>query len=151
MAASGPWTWLNKAIGKPFDGTMDLDSHAFKIALLNATQSIDATFVGASGNAQYGDLTGELATASGYTNGGLALSGLSVGVSGAGSRVWTASDASWALSGSIAFKYGIIWDDTLANKDLLCFFDVNPGGGTISTSVNPLVIALSTGILNWHT
>lgn len=150
MSGSGPWTWLNKALAKPFDGTVDLDTHSFKAVLLGASQAIDATFVGASGNAQYGDLTGELATLNGYTNGGLALSALAIGSPAANSRTWSAADLSWALTGSITFKYGAIFDDTNATKDILCFFDANPGGGAVTVTVSPLVIMTSNGILNWH-
>lgn len=149
--AAGPWTWLNKALQKPFDGTIDLDSHAFQCVLLGSAQAIDATFAGASGNAQYGDLTAELATANGYTSGGLALSSLFIGSPSASSRLWSAADLSWTLTGTITFKYAAIYDNTLANKDILCFFDINPGGAAVAVTISPLVIVASGGILNWHT
>jgi hypothetical protein len=149
--AYGPWTWLNKALSKPFDGTIDLDSNAFKCVLLGSAQVIDATFVGGSGNARYADLTAELATANGYTNGGLALAGLSITSPSASSRLWSATDLSWTLTGTLTVKYAAIFDDTLANKDLLCFFDLNPGGAAVALSISPLVIVTSAGILSWHT
>lgn len=149
--AVGPWTWLNKALSKPFDGTVDLDSHAFKCVLLGSAQALDATFVGASGNAQYSDLTAELATANGYTNGGLALTAPSIGSPSATSRKWSTADASWTLTGSLTVKYAAIFDDTLANKDLLCFCDFNVGGAAQVITISPLVILLSSGILSWHT
>lgn len=146
----GPWTWFNKAIGKPFDGTMNLNSHGFKAVLLGSAQALDATFVGASGNCQYSDLTAELATANGYTNGGLALSGLSIASPSAGSRLWSAADLSWTLTGSISFKYCALFDNTAANKDLIGFADFNVGGTTVLASISPLVIVTSAGILSWH-
>jgi hypothetical protein len=149
--AVGPWTWFNKAISKPFDGTMDLDSHAFKAVLLGSAQALDATFVGASGNCQYSDLTAELATANGYTNGGLAMTGLAISSPSASSRKWSASDLSWTLTGAINFKYAAIFDNTAANKDLIGFADFNVGGTTVSASISPLVIVTSAGILTWHT
>lgn len=149
--ASGPWTWLNKALAKPFDGTIDFDSHAFKCVLLGSAQVLDATFVGASGNAQYSDLTAELATANGYTNGGLALAGISITSPAANSKSWNATDLSWTLTGGITIKYAAIFDDTLVTKDILCFCDFNPGGAAIVASISPLVIVTSQGILQWHT
>lgn len=63
----------------------------------------------AATQAVYADLSNELATANGYTNGGLSLSSVSWNLSGAvatlsaGNAVWTAS------GGSIpAFRYGVL-------------------------------------------
>ena len=151
MAGSGPWTWFNKALSKPFDNTVDLDSHAFVCALLDASQVIDQSFVGSSGNAEYSDVTGELATANGYTHGGLNLSSISILTASPTSRLWTAADLSWTLTGSIAVKYAAIFDNTTVTKDLVCFCDFNPGGGALTISVSPLVITTSSGILSWHT
>lgn len=149
--AAGPWTVFNKALVKPFDGTVDLDTHAFKCVLLGSAQALDATFVGASGNARYADLTAELATANGYTNGGLALAGISITSPATATRSWNATDLSWTLTGSLTVKYAAIFDDTLANKDLLCFCDFNPGGAAVIASVSPLVLVTSQGIIQWHT
>jgi hypothetical protein len=149
--AAGPWTIFNKALTKFFDGTEDLDSHAFKAVLLGSAQALDATFVGASGNAQYSDLTAELATANGYTNGGLSLAGISISSPLANTRSWNATDLSWTLTGSLTVKYAAIFDNTNANKDLLCFCDFNPGGAAVLASVSPLVIVTSQGIIQWHT
>lgn len=149
--AVGPWTLFNKALSKPFDGSFDLDGDSFKCVLLGSAQALDATFVGASGNAEYSDLTAELATANGYTNGGLALSGISIASTSATARKWSAADLSWTLTGSLTVKYAAIFDDTFPTKDLLCFCDFNVGGAAQVITISPLVILTSSGILSWHT
>jgi len=145
--AAGPWTLFNKGELKLAQAVIDLDSHAFKLALCGSTQALDRTFAGSSTDCRYADLTNELTTASGYTAGGLSLSSLSLSQA-ANAVTWLATDASWSLSGSLVFKYGVIYDNTNANKDLLCFFDANTAGGssTVTASVSPLIIPLSSGI-----
>lgn len=57
------------------DGTIDLDTDVFKVSLHTvAYGALDTTNL--STDTVYADLTNELATANGYTNGGLALSGV---------------------------------------------------------------------------
>lgn len=146
--AVGAWTLFNKGELKFTQGLIDLDGHGFKLALCGSTQSLSRTFVGTSTDCRYSDLTNELATAGGYTSGGLALSGISLSqVSNV--VTWLATDASWTLTGSLVFKYGVIYDDTNANKDLFCFFDANDlsGSSTVTASVSPLLIPLSSGII----
>lgn len=146
--AVGAWTLFNKGELKFTQGLIDLDGHSFKLALCGSTQALSRTFVGSSTDCRYSDLTNELATAGGYTSGGLALSGISLSqVSNV--VTWLATDASWTLTGSLVFKYGVIYDDTNANKDLFCFFDANDLGGssTVTASVSPLLIPLSSGII----
>ena len=145
--AVGAWTLFNKGELKFTQGLIDLDSHSFKLALCGSTQALSRAFVGSSTDCRYSDLTNELTTAGGYTIGGLALS---VSLSQVSNVVtWLSTDASWTLSGTLIFKYGVIYDDSNANKDLFCFFDANDlsGSATVSASVSPLLIPLSSGII----
>ena len=50
------------------DGTFDLDANTFKVTLHTSTYSPNAAT-----NTVYADLTNELSTANGYTNGGATL------------------------------------------------------------------------------
>lgn len=145
--AAGAWTLFNKSELKLAQAAINLDGHAFKLALCGATQALDRAFVGSSTDCRYSDLTDELITAGGYTSGGLSLS--SVSLSQLANVIgWLAADASWTLSGSLVFKYGVIYDNTNTNKDLLCFFDANTSGGSsvVTASASPLTIPLSSGI-----
>lgn len=150
--AVGNWTIFDRGALKLSQGVIDLDTHSFKLILCGTSQAFTKAFTGSSTDCRYSDITGELSTANGYTAGGLALSGLTL--TQAGSTVtWSASDASWTLSGSLVFKWGLIYDDTNANKDLLCFFDANDASGssTVTASVSPLTLGLLSGILDINT
>lgn len=129
--AVGKVTVLNAALKKIGGGVIDLDSNAFKVALLESGQSIDATFTGVSGDARFSDLTDE-ASGTGYTAGGEALANVTwnqigaVVTFGADPSTWTALD--------VTAKYGMIYKNG-GNNDLLAFFDVDdslPAGRVIS-------------------
>lgn len=140
------WTPFRIGAEKFAKAIIDLDSHTFKLALTGSAQALSETFTGASTDCRYSDLTAELPTAGGYTIGGVTLSGLLV------SRVanlitWSSSNASWSLSSSLVFKYAVIYDDSNANKDLICFSDMDTGGGTVTASISPLTFSLTPGIL----
>jgi hypothetical protein len=125
-------TWMDRALKKIADGTINLTGDTFHMVLLSSTQAISATFTGASGDAQYADLTGELATANGYTSGGLALTGAALSRPAVNKTAWTTAAAQWTLTASITLKYAAIIDWTAANKDILAFCDMDSGGGSVS-------------------
>jgi hypothetical protein len=151
MATRGAWTLFDRSLLKLQDGTILLPSHSFKAVLLAATQSISASFVGASADGRYADLTAELATASGYTVGGVALTSVSVARATATEAFFTGAFG-WTLSGSISIKYVAIFSDTAANDDLLCFMDLDTGGGTESPTTGPLTFTPDStyGIFKWN-
>ncbi len=137
--AIGNYTVFNLALPK-LSGTINLGSDGFKLALTTASQAITHAFAGSSGAARYADLTAELTTANGYTVGGLALTSVTWTQTG-GIGTFTSANAAWSITGlGITFRYGIIYDTTAANKDLLCFFD---GGASLTAPAGPLTIAQS--------
>lgn len=74
----------------------------FKVTLHNSSYTFAAT------HNVYADLTNELTTANGYTNGGLALSGVSW-TQTSGTATFTASNAVWTASGgSIVARRAVI-------------------------------------------
>src|SRR5690349_19017724 len=115
MATLGPWTLFDAALPKLINaaGPINLSGGTIKAALTTSAQAISRSFVGGSGAARYADLTAELATASGYTNGGLALSG--IGIISTPSPHWTASPWTWTLTGTITFKYCVLFDFAAPN------------------------------------
>lgn len=131
MATQGSVTVFNLAKTKFLEKVINLNSDSLKLVLCTSSQSIPATFAGTSTNAQYSDLTAELTTANGYTAGGVALSSVTVNQS-AGTVTFDAADTAWTLTGSITFKYAILYDNTAANKDLILFIDQDTGGGSIT-------------------
>lgn len=131
--AVGKVTVLNLALRKIGAGIIDLDSNAFKVALLGPAQPIDAAFAGASTDARFADLTDEV-TGAGYAAGGDALSNVTwsqvdaVVTFGADPTIWTGLDAT--------VKYAAIYK-VGGNADLLAFFDIDdslPAGRVISGS-----------------
>lgn len=126
------FTLFNKAKKKLGDGTIDLDTHAFKVALCTSSQSITAAFAGASTDARYADLTAELTTAAGYTAGGASLASVTW-VETSGTVTFDAADTAWTLTGAgVTYKYQVVYDNTSTNKDLLGYVDVDGSGGSIS-------------------
>jgi hypothetical protein len=140
MAVQGPMTWIDRALKKIADGTISLTGDTFHAVLLNSTQALSATFTGTSGDAQYADLTGELSTANGYTNGGLALSSVALSRGAANTCIWTSSPPSWTLTASITLKYIAFVDWTSANKDILAFCDMDTSGGSVSPASGPFAL-----------
>lgn len=137
--AAGPWTVFNIAMEKIGDGTFDLDSNTFKMALTTDAQALLAAFAGGSGNCQYSDLTNEVPNGSGYTTGGNTIA-----------QTWTRSgavmtfdcdDQSWPASTITGAKYAVIFADNAGNDDLLCFCELDTIG-TVSTINEPLDVAI---------
>lgn len=132
MAIQGPMVWIDRALKKIADGTISLSADTFHMVLLGSAQSISATFTGSSGDARYADLTAELSTANGYTNGGLTLTSTALSRPTVNSTAWTSASAQWTLTSTITLKYAAIVDWTATNKDILAYCDFDTGGGTIS-------------------
>ena len=99
------------------DGTFDLNSNTFKVTLHTSTYTPSA-----STHTVYADLTNELSTANGYTNGGATLGTVTLNRSG-GTVTFDAADTTWTASGgSIVARYAVI-----------------RASGTLNTRVDPLV------------
>lgn len=149
--AVGPWTYFDRAKLKIADGTILLATHTFKGVLLTSVQAMSSAFVGSSGDCRYADLTAELTTVNGYTVGGATLTSVSLTrkttslVGFDGSFTWTPT-----LTG-LTFKYAAVYDFTATNKDLLCFVDMDVGGGSqTATNAGPLSFTPSAnGIVGW--
>lgn len=152
MPTLGKFTWFNQALlkvsGTP---TINLATNTFKCLLLDKAQTITAAFNGTSGNCQKSDLTAELPTLHGYTVGGATLASVTL-VRSSGTVVWNANPWSWTIDATgISFKYAVIFSDTAANKDLLCFVDMDTAtSDNVTVMDGTLVFAPpASGILNW--
>lgn len=85
------------------DGTFDMDNNTFKVTLHTSTYTPSA-----STHTVYANLTNELSTANGYTNGGQALSSV-VWTRTSGTTKFDAADTVWtAAGGSIVARYAVI-------------------------------------------
>lgn len=130
--AAGNWQLTNTGRTKLLNGTFDIDTDSWKMALFTSGSNIGAT------STTYAGLTGEVANANGYTTGGIAitltLSGTTtITVDIQTDPVWTAS------GGSITARYAVIYEvggDVLA----YCLLDNTPADVTV-TAGNPLMVA----------
>jgi hypothetical protein len=136
--AAGNWTIFNRAKLKLANGTFDLDTNTFKMALTTSSQALDATFVGTSTDCRYADLTAEVASGGGYTTGGKTLS--ATWTQATGTITFDVDDQAWTSS-TITAKYAVIYADN-TNDDLLCFCEldtvtsVSTVSGTLTVTIN---------------
>jgi hypothetical protein len=137
--AAGNWIVFNIAKKKLADGTFDLDSQTFKMALTTSAQALDATFAGTSTDCRYADLTAEVASGGGYTTGGKTLT--ATWTRATGTITFDVDDQAWTSS-TITAKYAVIYLTT-GNADLLCVVDLDTGGGSVSTTAGTLSITIN--------
>ena len=126
--AADAWVLYNKAIEYIGDGTHDLDTHTFKIALFTST------YVPALTDTSYAALSGELAGSFGYTTGGETLAGVTW-TEAAGVVTFDATNPSWIASGGdLVFRYAVIYNSTDAGTALLCYslLDNTPADITVT-------------------
>jgi len=117
----------------------NLNSDAIKCALTNTAYTYAAThkyFDAAPFNAAFT----ELATANGYTAGGVALT--SPATTSAQTTSWTASNAVWTSTGTLSAVAAVVYDSSPAsNKPLVSFVQFGgtvtaPSGATITIAWN---------------
>lgn len=130
MAAS--FTFYNSFKEYLGDGTIDLDTHTFKVLLTSSSYTPNA-----STHTAKSDVTNELSTANGYTAGGEALGSVTWNLSG-GTVTFDAADTVWnASGGSIVARYAVIYDDTTTSPaDALVAYillDTTPADVTTTT------------------
>ena len=136
--AAGAWTVFNIAKLKLANGTFDLDTQTFKMALTTDAQALAATFAGSSTDCRYADLTNEVANGGGYTTGGKTLT--ATWTRATGTITFDCDDQAWTSS-TITAKYAVIYADN-TNDDLLCFCELDTGGsvstvsGTLTVTIN---------------
>src|ERR1043165_8127642 len=101
--AAGAWTFTNGARTKLLDGTFDIDSDTFKMALFLSTSDIGAT------ETTYAGVTNEHANANGYTTGGIAVTLTLAGTTTITMDIQT--DPVWTASGgSIVARFAVIYE-----------------------------------------
>lgn len=129
--AAGAWTFTNNSRTYLLNGTFDIDSDTFKIALFQSTSNIG------SGSTTYAGLTNEVASANGYTTGGasttLSLSGTTTVTAARTAVSWTAS------GGSIVARFAVLYEVS-GNVLAYCLLDSTPADVTTTTG-NTLTIS----------
>lgn len=130
--AAGDWTFTNAGRTSLLDGTFDIDSDTWKMALFLSTSNIGA------GSTTYAGVTNEHANGNGYTTGGvsitLTLAGTTtVTVDIDTDPVWTAS------GGAITARFAVIYE-VGGNVLCYCLLDSTPADVT-ATNGNTLTLA----------
>ncbi|MBN7352167.1 Bacteriophage protein [Mycobacteroides abscessus subsp. abscessus] len=128
---AGTWTFPNGARTNLLNGTFDIDSDTWRVALVTSTSNIG------SSTTTWAGVTNEVASGNGYTTGGVAvvlnLSGTtSVTASFATNPTWTAS------GGSIVARWAVLYE---LGGNVLCYvlLDNTPADVT-TTNGNSLTI-----------
>ncbi len=136
--AAGAWVFTNEGRTKLLDGTFNVESDTFKMALFLSTSNIG------SGSTTYAGLTNEHSNANGYTTGGI-----SVALSLTGTTTVKAdidSDPVWTASGgSIVARFGVIYE-VGGNVLCYCLLDSLPADVTATTGNTLTVAAHASGV-----
>lgn len=135
--AAGPMVAYDILAESLADGTLDLDTHTFKVALFTSTYTPNVAT-----NVSYSALTNEVANGNGYTTTGYTLTGVTWSQTG-GVATFDAADAAWTASGgSIVARTAVIYDSTATVNNLMFYFllDSTPADVTV-TDTNTLTIA----------
>lgn len=118
------------------NGTLDLDSHSFKAALMSPSFAFNAA------NAVWADVSStEITAGNGYTSGGKVLTSVTYTQS-SGVATFDFADPEWlAAGGSISnAAYMVIYDDTVAGDPLM--FALNLGSTLTAVNGARLVVQL---------
>jgi len=136
--AAGAWVVHDKAKLKMVNNAIDMDSDSFVVRLYASTSNIATTTVSDATTA-----TNELATANGYTAGGIATT-LSA-TETAGTTTVDATNVVWtAAGGSITARLAAIVDTTATPDEVIahCLLDTTPADVT-ATDTNTFSINMN--------
>jgi hypothetical protein len=130
--AAGTWLFTNGGRTKLLDGTFDIDTDSYKMALFLSTSNLGAT------STTYAGVTNEHANASGYTTGGIAVALTLAGTTTVTVDITT--DPVWTASGgSITAKFAAIYE---VGGNVLCYCLLESGGSDVTaTTGNTLTVA----------
>jgi hypothetical protein len=137
MAAPSAWTFTDVGRTRLLNGTFDIDTDTFKMALLTSASNIGA------GSTTFAGVTGEVGTTNtGYTAGGAAIT---LNLSGTTTvKVDITTDPVWtAGSANLTARFAVIYE---VGGDVLCYclLDSAPADVTV-TSGNTLTVAAAVG------
>lgn len=130
--------------------------------LINASTDVRVVLVGSTytpaltTHGKYEDLTSELTTANGYTNGGQTLTGTAVAqVTANGGYKWSSSNAQWTASGGSipSWKYAVFYYDATVEgvtKPLLGYFE-GESGSTVPATTDTNTLTLNCPANGWFT
>jgi hypothetical protein len=132
-SAAGAWQFTNTGRTSLLNGTFDIDSDTWKMALFLSTSNIGAA------STTYAGVTNEHANANGYTTGGVSIT---FSLSGTTTVTADSTDATWTASGgSIVARFAVIYE-VGGNVLAYCLLDSTPADVTV-TDGNQLTVQIS--------
>ena len=136
--SAGSWTFTNGGRTSLLDGTFDIDSDTWKMALFTSSSNIGAS------STTYAGVTNEVANGNGYTTGGasitLTLSGTTT------VTVDIETDPTWTASGgSIVARFAVIYEVS-GNVLCYCLLDSTPADVTVTDGNSLTVAAHANGV-----
>lgn len=138
---------FNKAVEWIGDGTIDLDTHTFKMGLVtNAVTPTAATAAPAWGAGETTNLSSSQVTPGGnYSTGGPSLSGVGWSES-AGTVTFSVTNPSISqhASNPTDARWAIFYSDTATNKNALCAIDL---GGITDLSAGGFSLTFPSGVV----
>lgn len=136
--AAGAWVFPDGARTKLLDGTFDIDSDTWKMALFLSTSNIGTS------STTYAGVTNEHSNANGYTTGGVAITLTLAGTTTV--TVDISSDPVWTASGgSIVARFAVIYEVS-GNVLAYCLLDSTPADVTTTTGNTFTVAANASGV-----
>ena len=130
--AAGAWTFTNGGRTKLLDGTFDIDSDSWKMALFLSTSNLGAA------STTFAGVTNEHAANNGYGAGGIAVTLTLAGTTTV--TVDISTDPVWtAAGGSIIARFGCNYE-VGGNVLCYCLLDSTPADVT-ATDTNTLTVA----------
>jgi len=137
MAAT-TWAMTNTARTSLLNGTFDIDTDTYKMALFLSTSNIGAA------STTFAGVTNEHSAANGYTAGGIAVALTLAGTTTVTIDVTT--DPVWTASGgSITARFAVIYEVS-GNVLFYCTLDATPADVTATTGNTLTVAAHASGL-----
>ena len=136
--AATAWAFTNGGRTSLLNGTFDIDTDTWKMALFLSTSNIGAA------STTYAGLTNEHANANGYTTGGASITLTLAGTTTV--TVDISTDPTWTASGgSIVARFAVIYEVS-GNVLCYCTLDSTPADVTVTTGNTLTVAANASGV-----
>lgn len=138
LGAAGAWTFTNASRDYLLDGTFDIDSDTWKMALFLSTSNLGAS------STTYAGVTNEHANENGYTTGGESITLTLSGTTTVTCDIDT--DPTWTASGgSIVARFACIYE-VGGNVLCYCLLDDTPADVTVTDGNTLTVAAHASGV-----
>lgn len=140
--AAAAWVVYGAAKEGMADGSIDLDTDTFRMVLVTSSYTPAATT-----DDTWSDVSTNEASGTGYTANGKLLT--CTWVRSGGTVTFDCDDQTWTSTTISDFKYALIVKDAdsngaLAAGDLLvCYSDLNDGGGALSTTAADISVTIN--------